>query len=210
MTHSSINVKSRTLYGNQAKKLYREGLTPGIVYGNIKEPISVQFSVKDFSKLFKEAGETHVIDLIIDEGKSIPVIIHALDIHPVSRKLRNVDFKAVDLKKVTTAEVPVILTGVAPAVKEFAGLVSIKLEEIEVEALPEKLPESIIIDISSLKTLEDNIFVKDIIIVGDYKILSDPDQAVVVIETETKEEVEAVAQEVVVDPAAPVTPTATK
>jgi large subunit ribosomal protein L25 len=210
MTHSSINVKSRTLYGNQAKKLYREGLTPGIVYGNIKEPISVQFSVKDFSKLFKEAGETHVIDLIIDEGKSIPVIIHALDIHPVSRKLRNVDFKAVDLKKVTTAEVPVILTGVAPAVKEFAGLVSIKLEEIEVEALPEKLPESIIIDISSLKTLEDNIFVKDIVIVGDYKILSDPDQAVVVIETETKEEVEAVAQEAVVDPAAPVTPTATK
>jgi large subunit ribosomal protein L25 len=209
MTHSSINVKSRTLYGNQAKKLYREGLTPGIVYGNIKEPISVQFSVKDFSKLFKEAGETHVIDLIIDEGKSIPVIIHALDIHPVSRKLRNVDFKAVDLKKVTTAEVPVILTGVAPAVKEFAGLVSIKLEEIEVEALPEKLPESIIIDISSLKTLDDNIFVKDIVIVGDYKILSDPDQAVVVIETESKEE-ETVAVEAVVDPAAPVTPTATK
>lgn len=209
MAHSSINVKSRTLYGNQAKKLYREGLTPGVVYGNIKEPISVQFSVKDFSKLFKVAGETHVVDLIIDEGKSIPVIIHALDIHPVSRKLRNVDFKAVDLKKVTTAEVPVILTGVAPAVKEFAGLVSIKLEEIEVEALPEKIPESIIIDISSLKTLDDNIFVKDIVIVGEYKILSDPDQAVVVIETESKEE-ETVAQEVVVDPAAPVAPAPTK
>jgi large subunit ribosomal protein L25 len=209
MTHSSINVKSRTLYGNQAKKLYREGLTPGVVYGNIKEPISVQFSVKDFSKLFKEAGETHVIDLIIDDGKSIPVIIHALDIHPVSRKLRNVDFKAVDLKKVTTAEVPVILTGVAPAVKEFAGLVSIKLAEIEVEALPEKLPESIIIDISSLKTLDDNIMVKDIVIDGEYKILSDPDQAVVVIETESKEE-ETVAVEAIVDPAAPVTPTATK
>jgi large subunit ribosomal protein L25 len=210
MTHSSINVKSRTLYGNQAKKLYREGLTPGIVYGNIKEPISVQFSVKDFSKLFKEAGETHVVDLIIDEGKSIPVIIHALDIHPVSRKLRNVDFKAVDLKKVTTAEVPVVLTGVAPAVKEFAGLVSIKLAEIEVEALPEQLPESIIIDISNLKTLDDNIMVKDIVIVGDYKILSDPDQAVVVIETESKEVEEIVAVEAVVDPAATVTPTATK
>ena len=210
MTHSSINVKSRTLYGNQAKKLYREGLTPGVVYGNIKEPISVQFSVKDFAKLFKEAGETHVVDLIIDEGKSIPVIIHALDIHPVSRKLRNVDFKAVDLKKVTTAEVPVILTGVAPAVKEFAGLVSIKLAEIEVEALPEKLPESIIIDISSLKTLDDNIFVKDIVIVGDYKIISDPDQAVVVIETESKEEEVTSVVEAVVDPAAPVTPTATK
>jgi large subunit ribosomal protein L25 len=209
MTHSSINVKSRTLYGNQAKKLYREGLTPGVVYGNIKEPISVQFSVKDFSKLFKEAGETHVVDLIIDDSKTIPVIIHALDIHPVSRKLRNVDFKAVDLKKVTTAEVPVILTGVAPAVKEFAGLVSIKLAEIEVEALPEKLPESIIIDISSLKTLDDNIMVKDIVIAGEYKILSDPDQAVVVIETESKEE-ETVAVEAVVDPAAPVTPTATK
>jgi large subunit ribosomal protein L25 len=206
MTHSSINVKSRTLYGNQAKKLYREGLTPGVVYGNIKDATSVQFNVKEFAKVYKEAGENHVVDLVLD-GKTIPVIIHALDIHPVTRKLRNVDFKAVDLKKVTTAEVPVVLVGIAPAVKNFGGLVSLKIEEIEVEALPEKIPESIIIDISTLATLEDNIFVKDIVINGDYKILTDADQAVVVIETETKEVVEEVtATEVVVDPAAPVTP----
>jgi large subunit ribosomal protein L25 len=205
MTHSSINVKSRTLYGNQAKKLYREGLTPGVVYGNIKDATSVQFNVKEFAKVYKEAGENHVVDLVLD-GKTIPVIIHALDIHPVTRKLRNVDFKAVDLKKVTTAEVPVVLVGIAPAVKNFGGLVSLKIEEIEVEALPEKIPESIIIDISTLATLEDNIFVKDIVINGDYKILTDADQAVVVIETETKEVVEEVTAEVVVDPAAPVTP----
>jgi large subunit ribosomal protein L25 len=205
MTHSSINVKSRTLYGNQAKKLYREGLTPGVVYGNIKDATSVQFNVKEFAKVYKEAGENHVVDLVLD-GKTIPVIIHALDIHPVTRKLRNVDFKAVDLKKVTTAEVPVVLVGIAPAVKNFGGLVSLKLEEIEVEALPEKIPESIIIDISTLATLEDNIFVKDIVINGDYKILTDADQAVVVIETETKEVVEEVVAEAVIDPAAPVTP----
>jgi large subunit ribosomal protein L25 len=205
MTHSSINVKSRTLYGNQAKKLYREGLTPGVVYGNIKDATSVQFNVKEFAKVYKEAGENHVVDLVLD-GKTIPVIIHALDIHPVTRKLRNVDFKAVDLKKKTTAEVPVVLVGIAPAVKNFGGLVSLKLEEIEVEALPEKIPESIIIDISTLATLEDNIFVKDIVINGDYKILTDADQAVVVIETETKEVVEEVVAEAVIDPAAPVTP----
>jgi large subunit ribosomal protein L25 len=205
MTHSSINVKSRTLYGNQAKKLYREGLTPGVVYGNIKDATSVQFNVKEFAKVYKEAGENHVVDLVLD-GKTIPVIIHALDIHPVTRKLRNVDFKAVDLKKKTTAEVPVVLVGTAPAVKNFGGLVSLKLEEIEVEALPEKIPESIIIDISTLATLEDNIFVKDIVINGDYKILTDADQAVVVIETETKEVVEEVVAEAVIDPAAPVTP----
>ncbi len=204
MTHSSINVESRTLYGNQAKKLYREGLTPGIVYGNIKDATSVQFSVKDFAKVYKDAGENHVVDLVL-EGKTIPVIIHALDIHPVTRKLRNVDFKAVDLKKKTTAEVPVVLVGTAPAVKNFNGLVSLKLEELEVEALPEQIPESIIIDISTLATLEDNIFVKDIIIKGDYKILTDGDQAVVVIETETKEVVEEAATDVVVDPTATAT-----
>lgn len=205
MTHSSINVKSRTLYGNQAKKLYREGLTPGVVYGSIKEATSVQFSVKDFSKVYKEAGENHVVDLVLD-GKTIPVIIHALDIHPVSRKLRNVDFKAVDLKKVTTAEVPVVLVGISPAVKNFGALVSLKLEEIEVEALPEKIPESIIIDISTLANLDDNIFVKDIVITGEYKIITESDQVVVVLETETKEVVEEVAVEAVVDPAAPVAP----
>jgi large subunit ribosomal protein L25 len=189
MTHSQLNVLPRTLFGNQAKKLYREGLTPGIIYGSIKEPISVQFSISDFSKLYKVAGENHVVDLVID-GKSIPAIIHDLDINPVTRKLRNVDFKAVDLKKLTTAEVPVQLVGVAPVVKNFAGLVSVKIADLEVSALPEKLPEFIVIDISGLNTLDDNIFVKDIKIAGDYTILNDPELPVVVIETESKEEVE--------------------
>jgi large subunit ribosomal protein L25 len=203
MTHTQINVKPRTLFGNQAKKLYREGLVPGIVYGNIKEPVSIEFSVKEFIQVYKTAGENHVVDVVI-EGKSIPSIIHSLDIHPVTRKLRNVDFKAVDLKAVTTAEVPVELVGVAPVVKTDGGLVTIKLDTLEVQALPEKLPEVIKIDISGLVSLDDNIFVKDIIIDGEYKILDDQDLAVVVVETESVEVVETSA--VTVNPEEPVAP----
>lgn len=188
MTHSKLTVQKRTLHGNQAKKLYREGLTPGIIYGNIKEPISVQFSVADFLKLYKSAGENHVIDIDIEGGTSVPAIIQELDIHPVSRKLRNVDFKAVDLKKTTTAQVPVELIGVAPVVKTMGGLIVIKLPEIEVEALPEELPETIKIDISKLETLDDNVFIKDIKIDGKFKILEDLDLPVVVVETESSEE----------------------
>jgi large subunit ribosomal protein L25 len=187
MTHSKLAVNKRTLLGNQAKKLHREGLTSGIVYGNIKEPIAIQFLVGEFAKLYKIAGENHVVDLEID-GKTIPAIIHDLDINPVTRKLRNVDFKAVDLKKETTAYIPVKLEGIAPVVKNFSGLVSIKISELEVSALPEKLPEVIIIDISKLETLDDNIFVKDIISTGEFKILDDPELPVVVVETESKEE----------------------
>jgi large subunit ribosomal protein L25 len=190
MTHSQLTVKPRTLFGNQAKKLYREGLTPGIIYGNVKEPIAVEFLVSDFLKLYKAAGENHVVDLNVDGGKTIPAIIHDLDIHPVTRKLRNVDFKAVDLKKKTTAEVPVVLVGIAPVVKTMGGLVVIKLPQVEVEALPEKLPESIKVDISKLLTLDDNIFVKDIIIDGDFVILEDQDLPVVVVETESEEVIE--------------------
>ncbi|MGL4759774.1 MAG: 50S ribosomal protein L25, partial [Patescibacteria group bacterium] len=166
MTHSQLNVKNRTAFGGKAKTLYRQGLTPGIVYGNVKEPIAIEFLVSDFLKLYKEAGENHVVDVIVEGGKSIPAIIQDLDIHPVTRKLRNVDFKAVDLKKATTAFVPVELEGVAPVVKTMGGLVVIKLPELEVEALPEELPNAIKIDISKLETLDDNVFVKDIVING--------------------------------------------
>jgi large subunit ribosomal protein L25 len=190
MTHSQLTVKPRTFFGNQAKKLYKQGLTPGIIYGNVKEPIAVEFLVSDFLKLYKAAGENHVVDLNVDGGNTIPAIIHDLDIHPVTRKLRNVDFKAVDLKKKTTAEVPVVLVGIAPVVKTMGGLVVIKLTQIEVEALPEKIPETIQVDISKLETLDDNVFVKDLIIDGDFVILDDKELPVVVVETESEEVIE--------------------
>jgi large subunit ribosomal protein L25 len=200
MIHEKINVSARTLYGNQAKKLFREGKVPGIVYGNIKEPIAVEFNTAEFSKVYKIAGENHVVDVVLD-GKSIPAIIQALDINPLTSKLRNVDFKAVNLKVVTTAEIPVELVGIAPVVKTDAALIVVKMDSIEVEALPEKLPESIIIDISHLTTLDGIIFIKDIIVKGDYKILDDQELPVVVVETETVE-VET-TETIVADPSTP-------
>ena len=196
MTHSQINVTKRTLFGNLAKKLYRTGQVPATVYGKIEKAVSIELSIKEFIQVYKVAGENHVVDVILD-GKKIPTIIQALDINPLTNKLRNIDFKAVDLKQKTTAEVPVELEGIAPCVKNFGGLVSLKLETIEVEALPDKLPEKIIIDITCLETLEDNIFVKDIIIKGDFIILDDLDTPVVVVETETVEVIEEATEEVV-------------
>lgn len=190
MNHIKLEGQKRTLFGNKAKTLYRTNEVPAIIYGKIEKPVAVQVNVKSFSNVYKESGETKVIDLTID-GQTFNVLVQDLDIHPVTRKLRNIDFKAVDLTATTTAMVPVTLTGEAPVVKTDNGLVSLQVEELEIEALPEKIPASIIIDISAMVSLEDNIFVKDIKENADYKIITDKDTVVVVVETESKEEVSA-------------------
>jgi large subunit ribosomal protein L25 len=201
MTSLSINVSARTLFGNQAKKLYRAKLVPAIIYGFIEKPTAVELSIGEFIALYKEAGETHVINVILD-GKTIPCMVHELDIHPVTRKLRNIDFKAVDLKAVTTAEVPVILEGEAPVIKTNNGIVTLKLDVLEVEALPDNIPDHITINVSSLVTLDDVITVADLGISDKYKILEDATSVVVSVETETAEVVEETATEVVADPTA--------
>jgi large subunit ribosomal protein L25 len=185
-TTLSIKVLARTLFGNQAKKLYRTGLVPATIYGFIKEPTSVELSVKEFAALYKEAGETHVISLELD-GKTIPAMVVALDIHPVTRKLRNIDFKAVNLKAATIVNVPVKLEGEAPVVKTDNGIVTLKLDELEVEALPANIPDHITINISSLTNLDSVISVSDLETNKNYKVLNSESEVIVSVETETVE-----------------------
>jgi large subunit ribosomal protein L25 len=190
MSNLTINATTRTIVGSKAKTLYRIGQVPAVVYGYIEKPAIIQVDVKEFANLYKTAGETHVIDIVIDGGKAVPCLVQDLDINPVTRKLRNIDFKAVNLKVKTTAEVPVILVGEAPVVKTHNGIITLKAEVLEVEALPANIPDHITIDISKMIELDSHILVQDIIIDGKYEFINEGDTLVVSVETETEEQPE--------------------
>jgi large subunit ribosomal protein L25 len=179
----------RKLLGRKVKNLRKEGFLPGNVYGKkIKsEPIQIVF--KDFEKIYKEVGETGLLTLQVG-GKEKPVLVHNLQLNPVTEAPIHVDFLQVDLKEKVEAEIPVELSGESPAEKQAVGTVVQYINEIKVEALPGDLPEKFSVDVSGLAEVDQAILVKDLKV--DRKkvdVKTGPEEIVFKVEPPQKEEV---------------------
>jgi len=193
----TLKVDKREVFGRKVKKLRKDGLLPANIFGKKVKSQAIEVEMGAFEKVYKEAGETQVIELLLGKEKK-PVLIHHIQEDPVTDYAVHIDFLQVDLKEKVTAQVPIELLGESPAEKEGKGVVVQQIDEIEVEALPGDLPEKFEIDLSSLVNEDDAIYVKDIKI--DTKkigIKNEPDQIVVKVEQAKKEE------EVPVAPAVP-------
>lgn len=161
MEQIPLKAEIRTVLGRKVKALRREGLIPAHVFGHKVETIHVQVQKSDIKEVFEKAGETGIVDLTI-EGKSHPVMIRNLQVHPLSDEIMHVDFYQVNLSEKVTVNVPLEISGESPAVEKKIGLLLTPVTEVEVEALPADLPESIEVDISNLLEIGDEIKVKDL------------------------------------------------
>ncbi|MFO0703243.1 MAG: 50S ribosomal protein L25 [Patescibacteria group bacterium] len=173
-----LNCEPRVKLGKQTKALRKLGLIPAVIYGEGMEPLSVSVTEKDFSIAFKQAGETNIVECAID-GQSIPTLISDISIHPVLDKVLHVDFKKINLKKKVQVEVPIEFVGESPAVKSLGGVLLKQLNEIEIECLPQNIPNSIQIDISIITEIGKEIKVGDIAKAEGYTILDESDKVVV-------------------------------
>lgn len=191
-----LQVQQRKIFGKQVKSLREDGLIPAELYGHGLENIHLSVPAKDFSKLFKEAGESTIINLVLSnaeglnlENKKLPVLIHDVSIDPLSDKIIHIDFYQVRMDKKITTSVPLEFIGEAPAVKEKEGVLVKAVQEIEVEALPADLPRNIEVDLSRLSDIGMNIHVKDLEIDKKVKVLADPETVVAIVTEPAKEEV---------------------
>lgn len=161
MSKTTLKAEKRTIEGRKVKNLRKEGILPGNVSGKKIKSLAVQINLKDFEKIYKDIGETGLLMLSIGSEEK-PVLIHNLQIHPITDAPVHVDFLQVDLKEKVEADIPVELTGESPAEKQALGTVVQYLNEIKVEALPTDLPEKFEVDISSLAEVDQSIMVKDL------------------------------------------------
>lgn len=192
MKHEKLKAEKRKVLGKHVKKLRREGILPANVYGKSIKSESLQVNQGEFDKVYKEAGETGLVDLEFD-GKSIPVLIHNVTSNFRSQVL-HADFFQVNLKEKVKAMVPLEVVGEPKAVIEKIGLLMNILSEIEVEALPEELPEKIDVNVEHLANIDDQITVADLKIPAGVEVLSDKEQVVSKIgELVTKEAAEQAA-----------------
>ncbi len=137
------------------------GDIPAVVYGPKEKNIILQVNDKEFLKVFKEAGESSLVELLVDKSKKL-VLIHEIQKDPVSEKIIHVDFYQPDLTKEVEVKIPLVFYGVALAEKDLGGTLNKNMLEIEVKALPQNLPHEIKVNIEILKTFEDHILVKDL------------------------------------------------
>lgn len=192
-----LKATTRDLVGRKVKKLRQQGLLPATVYGKSTKSVSITVKHDEFENIYKDAGETGLVELIVEGEKTtgLPagrqVLVHSVQVHPISRTPLHVEFHQVDLKEKVHANVPVVLVGEAKAVADKIGVLLTLLDEVEVEALPTDLPEKIEVDISALAEVNQEFKVSDLNIPTGVTLLSDPAVVVVKIGALVTKEAEA-------------------
>lgn len=147
---TTLNVATRESFGSRAaRRLRREGLVPGVVYGQGGEAKPFQVPERELRTLLAE-GQT-LLDLQIGSGKAVPVVIKEQQHHPLRGEVVHLDCLEVRLDEEISSEVPIELEGAdqAPGVRE-GGVLEHVTREVTVEALPTEIPEQILVDVSEM------------------------------------------------------------
>jgi len=192
----TINCHIRTETGTSAvKKLRRQGVIPGIIYGHKTKPMSITVSETEFLKIWRKiTGKQVLLDLIVyknDKETKMHGFLKDYQHDLVDRKFLHLDFHKVSASEKIRMAIPIELTGEAPGEKQ-GGIVDQILREIEVEGLAGKLPEKIIIDVSALE-IGDSIFVSALKLTDEIEILKHGAEPIVSILAPKKVEEEVVA-----------------
>lgn len=189
-----LTLDARTASGKENKRLRREGVLPGVVFGKGSESVPVQLDAKAFEALYKSAGRTGVVKLAVPGAKGTKsAMIKGVQRNPLSGRAVHVDFFLVDLTQEMQSEVPLTFVGVAPAIELTNGTLMTPLDHLKVRALPSDIPHEIELDLSSLVDLEATLHVRDVVLPNDkVTILNEPEELLARVLPQRGEEEEAV------------------
>ncbi|MBK9544951.1 MAG: 50S ribosomal protein L25 [Dehalococcoidia bacterium] len=170
-----IQATPRTVLGKKVAQLRRNGRLPANVYGRGIDSQAVDIDAREFARTIKSAGLRAMIQLSV-EGESSPryVILRGLARKGGTGDPIHVDFFQVDPNIPIQANVPLRLTGEAPAVRDLAGTLLPGLDVIAVRCKPLDIPDAITVDLGVLNSFDVSLTVGDIAVPGDVEVLTDP------------------------------------
>jgi len=192
-----LKAKKRDVVGKKVKTLRQEGKLPAVIYGYELEATPISLDLREASRILADVSSSSLIKVELD-GKEHSALVRDRQRDVILGTLLHVDFLSVSLTETVRAKVRVSVQGEAPAISGYDALLVTGLEELEVECLPNDLPEQIKVDVSGLERVGDSIHVKDVEFPEGVVSLDDPETMVVVvtipaaepIEEEVEEEVE--------------------
>src|SRR3989441_5291403 len=184
---------------NAARRLRRQGLVPGIVYGGKEENLAVAVDPKALQKVLRsEAGRNAILKLDIAGHGATNAILKSWQVDPIRESFLHADFYRIAMDVAIRVTVPIHVVGEARGVKVDAGILELVVREIEVECLPGDIPERIDVDVTDLG-INQSLRVSDIPAPAKVKVLEAADQVVVHVVSVKEEEAPAAAAAPVVE-----------
>jgi large subunit ribosomal protein L25 len=151
MSEMKIEVQKRERTGKGANRQARSGgLIPAVVYGGGKESIAIQVDRKSMLDMLKKTQSENPIFLLNLGDKERHAMIRDMHVHPISRQVLHIDFQRVLMDQKVRVQVPIELTGVAYGVKTQGGVLDFVTRELQIDALPNDIPNHLVLDITDL------------------------------------------------------------
>lgn len=181
-----LKAKKRTVTGKQVSTLRRAGELPAVLYGHNIETVSISLEAHSAGLAIPKLTSSSIVNIELD-GKLIPALVREKQKNYIRNELIHVDFQAVSLTEKINAAVTIQFHGVSPAVKHYNAIVVHNMNSLDVEALPNDLPERVEVDLSTLVNVGDTIHVRDLALPEAVTVWNDPDM-IVAVATATREE----------------------
>ncbi len=194
-----LKATKRDVVGKKVGALRRQGKLPAVLYGRHIETTPILLDAYEGSQTLSHLTSSSLVTIDLD-GKQYLAQVREKQRDFIKNRLLHVDFQIVSLTEKMHAKVGIELAGTAPAVKNFNALLHTGLTALEVECMPQDLPERIVVDISVLAEIGDSIRVRQVVLSDKVKILADLEEIIAIATAPKKEEISLeppVAEEVV-------------
>jgi large subunit ribosomal protein L25 len=191
-----LAAETRTVHGKGVGRLRRAGVLPAVVYGHGVDSEPIQIDAREFDSLRRHAGRNAIVDLKLDGGRARPVMVHAVQIHPVSRKTIHADLFVVRMTEEMTVDVAISFVGTSHAVEKLGGTLLHLMESIRVRALPDAIPSTLEVDITPLSSFDAVLHVSDIPVPAGATLVTDAEEPLARVQAPRVEEEPVVEPEV--------------
>lgn len=196
MEDLTLLATNRSILGKKARFLRRQGITPTHLFGHGLKSLALQCDTANLQHIIAQAGMTRLISLDIEDGQQPrTVFIREIQRDAITEQLLHVDFYQIKKTEKIKVDIPIVLAGEAPALKEKGRTLTHGVTSLSIECLPDKLPPQIEVDLSPLEEKEQAIYVRDITLSPDITLFTDPDQMLVKVSEVRVEEVVEVVEE---------------
>jgi len=193
----ALKATTREVLGKKTRFLRRQGITPAHLFGHNLKSLTLQCDTAEIKRVIAQAGMTTIFNLELEQEKRPrKVLIREIQRDALGEQVLHVDLYQIKMTEKLKADIPIILTGEAPAMRLKGRILMHPMTTLSVECLPDKLPPEIEVDLSPLEEVEQGILISDLVLDPEITILSDPEQLIVKVSEKAvaKEEVEEVAE----------------
>ena len=175
----TISAEPRETRGkNEARRLRVRQLVPAVVYGAHKASLAVTVSPKEVLRILRsKTGHNTIFNLDVTGVEAMPVMIVDWQKDPIKGNLLHADLKRIDLTQRLMVKVPVYTEGEARGVKEQDGLLELITREVEIECLPEEIPERFTLEVTELMMGQSK-RASDVTLTGSMKLISNPESVI--------------------------------